>query len=313
MSKKTDLGGYVFILPALIVIIIFRLYPILQAVRMSFFNWGIAGPLEFLGLKNFTRLFIDPKFYQSLSNTFWYILFVVPLTIIISIFFAHFLNQKIKGRGLHRTLYYVPVVTSIVAISVVWKWIFNPDRGILNALFHVVGLDGLHWLNDSRGIFESICAPFGLNLSGFFAGPSIALVSLIIMAIWHNLGYCIIIALAGLQNVPAQYYEAAKIDGANEWSMFRHITIPIISPIIFYLLITQSIIAFNTFTPVYVMTQPPGGPLGTTSLVVYYLYEQSFKLWNLGYANAIAFVIFIIIFLLTYVQKRFIERRVYYE
>ncbi|KPJ72426.1 hypothetical protein AMJ52_06355 [candidate division TA06 bacterium DG_78] len=313
MSKKVDLTGYFFILPALIVIIIFRLYPILQAVRMSFFNWGIAGPLEFIGLKNFTRLFIDPNFYQSLSNTFWYVLFVVPLTIIISIFLAHFLNQKIMGRGIYRTLYYLPVVTSIVAISVVWKWIFNPDRGIFNALFHAVGLEGLRWLNDSRGIFESIFAPLGINVSGFFAGPSIALVSLIIMAIWHNLGYCIIIALAGLQNVPAQYYEAAKIDGAKGWSMFRHITIPIISPTIFYLLITQSIIAFNTFTPVYVMTQPPGGPLGTTSLVVYYLYEQSFKLWNLGYANAIAFVIFIIIFLLTHVQKRFIEQKVHYE
>jgi multiple sugar transport system permease protein len=313
MRKKTDLTGYVFILPALIVIIVFRFYPILQAVRMSFFHWGLAGPLEFIGLKNFSKLCIDPKFYQSLSNTCWYVLLVVPLTIIISIFSAHLLNQKIKGRGLYRTLYYVPVVTSIVAISVVWKWIFNPDRGILNAMLHSIGLEGLRWLNDPRGIFESICAPFGLNLSGFFAGPSIALVSLIIMAIWHNIGYCIIIALAGLQNVPAQYYEAAKIDGAKGWSMFRHITIPIISPTIFYLLITQSIIAFNTFTPVYVMTQPPGGPLGTTSLVVYYLYEQSFKLWNLGYANAIAFVIFIIIFLLTYVQKKFIERRVHYE
>jgi multiple sugar transport system permease protein len=313
MRKRVDWVGYLFILPALLVILVFRFYPILQAIRMSFYNWGLAGPLKFIGLKNFGRLFIDPKFYQSLGNTFWYVIFVVPLTIIISIFFANLLNQKIRGRGIYRTLYYLPVVTSIVAISVVWKWIFNPDRGIFNAMLNLVNLGGLKWLNDSRGIFEATFSSFGIELSGFFAGPSIALISLIIMAVWHNIGYCIIIALAGLQNVPDQYYEAAKIDGASGWNTFWRITIPIISPTIFYLLITQSIIAFNTFTPVYVMTQPPGGPLGTTSLVVFYLYEQSFKLWNLGYANAIAFVIFIVIFFLTQFQKRFIESRVHYE
>lgn len=313
MRRRVDLSGYLFILPALLVIAIFRLYPILQAIRMSLFNWGIAGPLTFIGLKNFARLLIDPKFYESIGNTFWYVLFVVPLTIIISLFFASLLNQKIKGRSAYRTLYFLPVVTSIVAISVVWKWIFNPDRGIFNAALNLFGLSGLKWLNDSRGVFEILLAPLNIQVAGFFTGPSIALLALIIMAIWHNLGYCIIISLAGLQNVPAQYYEAARIDGARGWKLFRHVTLPIISPTIFYLLVTQSIIAFNTFTPVYVMTQPPGGPLGTTSLVVYYLYEQSFRLWNLGYANAIAFVIFIIIFSLTQLQKRFLEQRVYYE
>jgi len=313
MSRRKDLSGYLFILPALLVILVFRFYPILQAIRMSFFKWGIAGPLYTVGLKNFNRLFIDPKFYQSLGNTFWYVVFVVPLTIIMSIFFAQLLNQKIRGRGVYRTIYYLPVVTSIVAISVVWKWIFNPDRGILNAMFGIFGIEGLKWLNDARGVFEIILAPLNIELSGFFAGPSIALLALIIMAVWHNIGYCVIIGLAGLQNVPEQYYEAAKIDGASTWKTFRHVTLPIISPTIFYLIITQSIFAFNTFTPVYVMTQPPGGPLGTTNLVVFYLYEQAFKLWNLGYANAIAFVIFIIIFFLTQFQKRFIERRVHYE
>ncbi len=280
---------------------------------MSFYKWSIAGPLKFIWFKNYLRLFIDPKFYQSLSNTFWYVIGVVPPTIALSVIIAYLLNQKIKGQGVYRTVYYLPVVTSIVAISVVWRWIFNPDRGLFNAILGLFGITGLRWLNDSRGVFEIILAHLGIHLNGFFAGPSIALCALIIMAVWHNLGYCIIIALAGLQNIPAQYYEAARLDGANNWNLFWRITIPILSPTIFYLLITQSIIAFNTFTPVYVMTQPPGGPLGTTSLVVYYLYEQSFRLWNLGYANAIAFVLFIIIFLLTQFQKRFIEQWVYYE
>jgi multiple sugar transport system permease protein len=313
MRKKNNRIGYLFLLPALLVIAVFRLYPILQAIRMSFYKWGLAGPLKFIWFKNFARLFIDPEFYQSLGNTFWYVAFVVPLTILISVFFANLLNQKISGRGIYRTLYYLPVVTSIVAISVVWKWILNPDRGILNAMLNLIGIASVKWLNDARGIFEIFLAPLGIHVSGFMAGPSIALFSLILMAVWHNIGYCIIIALAGLQNVPRQYYEAARIDGANGWHIFRHITMPVISPIIFYLLVTQSIIAFNTFTPVYVMTQPPGGPLNTTNLVVFYLYEQSFKLWNLGYANAIAFIIFIIIFLLTQFQKKFIEQRVYYE
>ncbi len=310
MEKKVDKIAYFFLLPSLLIILIFRFYPIIQAIGMSLYNWSIAGPLKFIWFKNYYRLIIDPKFYQSLLNTCWYVLGVVPLTIIISIIIAVFLNQKIKGQGIYRTIYYLPVVTSIVAISVVWRWIFNPDRGIFNAIFNLFGIEGLKWLNDSRGIFEFL---LNTELSGILAGPSIALCCLMIMAIWHNLGYCIIICLAGLQNIPAQYYEAAKIDGARGIKLFWHITIPILSPTIFYLLITQSIIAFNTFTPVYVMTQPPGGPLGTTSLIVYYLYEQSFRLWNLGYANAIAFVVFIIIFTLTQFQKRFLEERVYYE
>ena len=310
MHKRYDNVAYLFLLPALIIILIFRFYPIIQAIGMSFYNWSIAGPLKFIWFKNYYRLFIDPKFYQSLLNTFWYVLGVVPLSIILAIVIAYFLNQKIKGQGIYRTIYYLPVVTSIVAISVVWRWIFNPDRGIFNAIFNLFGMEGLKWLNDSRGVFELL---FNTELSGFFAGPSIALCCLMIMAVWYNLGYCIIICLAGLQNIPAQYYEAARIDGAKGWQLFWNITIPILSPTIFYLLITQSIIAFNTFTPVYVMTQPPGGPLGTTSLLVYYLYEQSFRLWNLGYANAIAFIVFVIIFTLTKFQQGFLEQRIYYE
>jgi multiple sugar transport system permease protein len=312
--RKKDLkAAFFFLLPALLIIAVFRFYPILQAIRMSFYRWGLAGPLAFIGVKNFTRLFIDPKFYQSLGNTFWYVIITVPLTIVISVVLASLLNQRIKGQGVYRTLYYLPVVTSIVASSVVWKWIFNPDRGALNALIGIVGIPPLQWLNDPRGIFQVCAAPLHIELSPFLSGPSFALIALIIMSIWHNAGYCIIIALAGLQNIPETYYEAARIDGASNWRIFRHVTIPVLSPTIFYLLVTQTIIAFNTFTPVYVMTQPPGGPLGTTSLVVFYLYEQSFRLWNLGYANAIAFVLFIVIFSLTQVQKRFIEQRVYYE
>jgi len=200
-----------------------------------------------------------------------------------------------------------------VASSVVWKWLFNPDRGLFNAALDLFGIQGIAWLNDPRGIMALAAALFNIKLTGFLAGPSIALIALMIMAVWHNLGYCIIILLAALQVIPAHYYEAARLDGARSWQLFRHITIPAISPAIFYLIITQTIIAFNAFTPVYVMTQPAGGPLGTTSLVVFYLYEQSFRLWNLGYANAIAFVLFVLILGLTLMQQRFFEKKVFYE
>jgi len=313
MRRRFQITPYLFILPALAIVVVFRLLPILQAARMSLYRWSIAGALEFIGLRNYLRIFIDPKFYQSLGNTFWYVLGVVPVTIVLALVFAQLLNRPIKGRGIFRTIYYLPMVTSIVAISVVWKWIFNPDRGLVNALLGVFGVHGLKWLNDSRGFFEILLSPLGIHVSGFWAGPSLALVALIVMAVWYSLGYCIVIILASLQNVPRPYYEAARIDGAKGWRLFRHVTLPIISPAVFFLLVTQSIVAFNAFTPVYVMTQPAGGPLGSTSLVVYYLYEQSFRLWNLGYANAIAFVLFILIFILTRVQKRFLEQRVYYE
>ena len=313
MKRRFSLTPYLFILPALIIVLVFRLLPVLQAARMSFYRWSIAGPLEFIGLRNYLRIFIDPKFYQSLGNTFWYVLGVVPVTIVLALFLAELLNRRIRGRGIFRTIYYLPMVTSIVAVSVVWKWLFNPDRGLVNALLGVFGIHGLKWLNDSRGVFDVLLAPVGIHVSGFFAGPSFALAALIVVAVWHSLGYCIIIVLAGLQNVPRPYYEAARIDGAGGWKLFRHVTLPMISPTIFFLLVTQSIVAFNTFTPVYMMTQPAGGPLGSTSLVVYYLYEQSFRLWNLGYANAIAFALFVMIFVLTQFQKRFLEQRVYYE
>ena len=304
---------YLFVLPALLVVAIFRLWPIIQAARISMFRWSIAGPLEFIGLKNYLRILNDPRFFQSLGNTFWYVLGTVPFTIALAVFFALLLNRRMGGRGVYRTIYYLPMVTSIVAISVVWKWIFNPDRGLVNAVLSGFGIHGLKWLNDSRGLFDLLLSPLGIHAQGFLAGPSLALTTLIIMAVWHGLGYCIIIVLAGLQNVPRSYYEAARIDGCRGWNLFRHVTLPQISPTIYFLLVTQSIVAFNAFTPVFVMTQPSGGPLGSTSLVVYYLYEQSFRFWNLGYANAIAFTLFILIFFVTRFQKRFLEQRVHYE
>ncbi len=307
--RRETLVGLILLSPALIILLVFRILPILYSFRMSLFDWGLAGPVRFVGLNNYLELFHDPKFLSSLVNTLYYTIGVVPLTMACALFFAILLNQSLKGRGLFRTLYYLPVVTSVVAISVVWRWLFNPDRGLFNFFLKILGFNPLQFLNDPTGIFSFI---FGR--SSPWAGPSLALFCVILMSVWKEFGYCIIIYLAGLQNIPPQYYEAAWIDGASPIKTFFKITLPLLSPTTFYILIILTITSFNVFGPIYVMTgPPPGGPLGTTNVVVHYLYEESFKLWKLGYGSSIAFVMFMIVFLLMRLQKVLIEKRVHYE
>ncbi|MEO0113950.1 MAG: sugar ABC transporter permease [candidate division WOR-3 bacterium] len=310
---KETLSGYCYLLPALIILIIFRIIPIFYSVRISLFDWGMAGPRKFVGLKNYLDVLSDPVFWQSLLNTGWYVIFSVPLMLFLALFIALLLNTKIKGLGIYRTAYYLPVVTSIVAVSVVWKWLLNPERGLLNYLLSFIGVSGIRWLEDPRGLFDIIFSAIGIKLPSILAGPSIAMVALIIMSVWKGLGYNIVIYLAGLQNIPNQYYEAAKIDGAGRWSIFKNVTWHLISPTTFYILIMSTIVAFETFAQVWIMTgPPPGGPLGTTRVVMYYFYEQSFELWRLGYGAAIAFFAFLIILSLTILQRVVLEKRVHY-
>jgi len=308
---KETLSALLYILPAIVILLSFRVLPIILAVRTSFFDWTMAGTGKFIYLQNYIRVLHDPVFWKSLLNTFWYVLFSVPLMIAVALLIAILLNQRIKGLGIYRTIYYLPVVTSIVAVSVVWKWIFNPDRGFLNYVLSWIHVSNIRWLEDPRGVFEVL---FGAtNLPDILKGPSIALLSLAIMAIWKGLGYNVVIFLAGLQNVPTQYYEAAKIDGAGPWRIFRNVTWPMLSPTTFYILIMTTITSFDAFAPVWIMTGPPaGGPLNTTKVLMYYFYEQSFEVWKLGYGAAIAFFSFLIIMSLTVFQRTVIEKRVHY-
>lgn len=314
MAKKLKqtLIGFAYLTPALIVLLSFRIIPILFSVRISLYDWGMAGARAFVGLNNYLQVLKDPVFYTSLLNTFWYALFTVPTMIFLSLVIAVLLNQKIKGLGFYRTLYYLPVVTSIVAVSIVWKWLFNPERGLLNYLLSLINVSPIRWLEDPRGIFSIIFNAMGIQIPSVLSGPSVALCSLIIMSIWKGLGYNIVIFLAGLQNIPTQYYEAAKIDGAGPFRLFRNITWPLLSPTTFYILIMSTIVAFEAFAQVWIMTSPPGGPLGTTKVVMYYFYEQSFELWRLGYGAAIAFIAFLIILALTILQRTVLEKRVHY-
>jgi multiple sugar transport system permease protein len=314
MKRQTReaLSGYAWLLPALIILISFRIIPIILSVRMSLFDWGMAGPKAFVGLGNYLAVLRDPIFWKSLLNTGWYVLFEVPAIIFISLFIAVLLNQSIRGLGAYRTIYYLPVVTSIVAVSVVWRWILQPDRGLMNYILSWVHLDGLRWLQDPRGLFQLIAGPH-VQLPQGLRGPSVALLSLVMMGIWKGIGYNVVIFLAGLQNIPRSYYEAARIDGAGKFQMFRNVTWPLISPTTYYVLIMSCISAFETFAQVWIMTGPPaGGPLSTTKVVMYYFYENSFELWRLGYGASIAFFAFFIILALTIFQRVFVERRVHY-
>ncbi len=310
---KVALKGFLYLVPALVVLLSFRIIPILFSVRISLYDWGMAGAKKFVGFANYLNVLTDPIFWKSLLNTFWYVIFTVPIMLFLSLFIALLLNTKIKGLGLYRTIYYIPVVTSIVAVSIVWKWLFNPERGLLNYFLSLLGANPVRWLEDPRGIFTLIFEPLGINLPTILHGPSIALCSLIVMSIWKGLGYNIVIFLAGLQNIPNHYYEAAKIDGAGRFRLFRNVTWPLLTPTTFYILIMSTITAFEAFAQVWIMTgPPPGGPLGTTKVVMYYFYEQSFELWRMGYGASIAFIAFLIILTLTIIQRQVLEKRVHY-
>jgi len=305
---------WLFLLPALMVILAFRLWPMVYAVFMSFFDWGLAGARRFLGLWNYINLFTDAKFGQSLLNTGYYVLGVVPAGIFISLFIAVLLNQKVRMTSAFRLALFLPVITSTVAVSLVWKWIFNPRMGIANQLLEGIGLRPSLWLEEPTGIINIALGTLGLQLPGILAGPSLAMCAIIVMSVWHTLGYNVLIFLAGLQSIPRDYYEAAALDGAGRWQIFWRITWPMLSPTTFYVLLMTSITSFQMFIPVYTMQGPIGGnPMGTTRTMVYYLYEKGFSDWQMGYANAIAFVLFMIILSLAILQRRVLEKRVHYQ
>jgi multiple sugar transport system permease protein len=225
------------------------------------------------------------------------------------------LNQKIKALGFYRTVYFLPVVTSLVAVSVVWKWIFHPRLGLLNYVIDLMGGKPLHWLEEPRGVFELAAGAAGWGWwPDWLSGPSLALVAVIIVSVWRGIGYNIVIFLAGLQNIPDEYYEAARIDGASPRQAFWRITWPLLSPTTFYVLLSTTIVSFQVFTQIYLMTGPPiGGPMGTTKVTVYYLFEKGFDAGgNMGYASAVALILFAIILTLTLIQRRLVEQRVHY-
>ncbi|MCF7792909.1 MAG: sugar ABC transporter permease [Candidatus Cloacimonetes bacterium] len=312
-KKKFDFGPYLYLLPAFIIILVFRLIPIVLSFIVSFFEWTVTGAGDFIGFDNYVHMMHDKEFWQSLVNTFYLVIFVVPISLVLSLFFANLLNGIKKLKSFFRSVYFVPTVTSMVAISIVWKIIFNQQSGLANYFLEKIGLDPLGWLAESRGIFQLLFGSMGIEIPTWAGGPSLALFSIIIVTIWKGLGYNTIIYLAGLQNIPNVYYEAADIDGAGKIKQFFRITWPLISPTTYYVLMMTTIVTFQVFSQIYLMTGPPvGGPLGTTKVIVYFLFDKGFgESNNLSYASAIALVLFAIILGLTMLQKK-LEKKVHY-
>jgi len=311
---KDLLGGLAYIFPAGWVILVFRVVPIVAAFGISFYYVMMGKIVGFAGLSQYRMLFSDSEFWRSLVNTIYFVIGTVPVSLFASLLLAILLNQKIKALGFYRTVYFLPVVTSMVAIAMVWKWLYQPRFGLFNYILGLFGGDALLWLEEPRGIFELAASGVGLHLPSWLAGPSLALVAITITNLWRGIGYNVVIFLAGLQNIPTEYYEAAKIDGAGRNQTFWKITWPLISPTTFYVLIMTTITSFQVFTLVYLMTGPPvGGPLGTTKVLVYYIFEKGFESGgDMGYASCVALVLFVIVLTLTLIQRQVIEKRVHY-
>jgi multiple sugar transport system permease protein len=312
--------AYLYLLPATLILLTFHFLPIFYAFFVSLNKWGILQE-RFVGLQNYINLLQDADFWQSLSVTVWFVIGTVPVALALSLLVAVLLFQNIKGRGIFRTLFFLPNITSVVAAGVVWSWIFNVNYGVLNFVLEKIGIEKLKWLQEPRGLFEVIANRLGMDVSAvpnFLLGPSVAMVAIIIMTVWYSIGFNMIIFMAGLGNISKDVYEAARIDGGNEWQVFWRITLPLLSPTTFFLLVISIIRSFQAFNQIYTMTMrngPAGGPMNTTRTVTVYVINTAFLGGSpkLGYASAAAFILFGIILLLTVIQFRTAEGRVQYE
>jgi multiple sugar transport system permease protein len=293
LSRRKALWGLALIAPNTAGLLFFFGLPVLMAFWTSFQKWNGIKPPQFVGIDNFQRLLEDPKFEQALTNTFKLIGLTVPLEMVLALGVAILLNQPLHGRSILRTLYFLPVITSTVAAAVVWTSLFQPRYGLLSQLLDPFGLGETKWLVD----------------------PGLVLIPIGIVAIWQRVGFDMVIFLAGLQAIPGVLYEAAIIDGANRWQRFRHVTLPMLSPTTFLVLILAIISAFQIFDQVYVITlrTVPGGVGGSATTLTYFLYRTAFTHSQLGYASAVALVLFAIILGVTVFQLVIQRYWVYYE
>jgi len=294
LSKKVNRNEFytalICLFPSLVIGMTFVIIPIIMVIYLSFTKWDlISETKDFIGLANYIYLFKNPKFLKSISNTFYFAAVQIPLDLVFSLFFAFLLDKKIRGLRFFRAIYFAPVVTSMVAVSAIWLWFYDPQFGLFNYILKQIGFSPLKWLYD----------------------PNWAMPAIVIMSVWKGLGYNIVIFLAGLQNIPESYYEAADIDGASNWKKFQYITLPLLSPVTYFVILISIINSFKVFTQISVMT-PRGGPLYSTGVMVFYIYQQGFEGYKIGRASAAAMILFLGVLAITFVQKRVGEKRVHY-
>lgn len=275
--------AYLFVFPYAVFFLLFVAYPLCFSFILIFHRWNIATPMEWIGLRNFLRLVQDPLFFKALTNTFTFLLIHIPLQIVIALSCALLLNRKIRLRGFFRSIYFLPVVVSGVAVTILWQQLYAYDYGVLNTLLRWLGLPAIPWLVDSS-----------------WAMPSIA-----IMATWKNVGIYVVLFLAGLQNIPSELYEAANIDGATTTERFWHVTLPLLNPTIVVIIVLSTIGGFSLFIEPYVLTG--GGPMQSTLSGMLYIYNQAFTFGHMGYAATLGFVFALIILMVVLLQRKVVE------
>ena len=290
MNRRRIAPGWWFVAPALVLIVVFFLGPVIASIGLSFTDFDLYALADWhaarwIGLRNYARVLHEPLFWQALRNTLYFALVGGPLTVAVSLGAALLVNARgVRWKGVARTVFFAPFVTTLVAVAIVWRYLYHPRYGLLNWLLGHVGVHPIDWLGD----------------------PHWAMPAIILLATWKNFGYNMLICIAGLQSVPRDLYEAAELDGAKAWQRFRHVTLPLLGPTLFFVSIVTMIGYLQLFSEPYVMTR--GGPLRATTSLVLYMYEEGFRWWRLGNAAAIAFLLFILILIFGLVQRRLTPR-----
>lgn len=287
-KKKEAIAGYFFIMPQLVGILVFSLLPVLAVICLTFFRWSIVGVPKFVGLANYIDQFTSEDMGKAIINTLYYTILVIPVQLLFALLLSVALNN-IKGKIVYRVIYFSPVVTNSVAVSMVWMWLYNGEFGILNMLLKTIGIQGPNWIVDTQWVM-----------------PSIA-----VMSIWQGMGYYMVLFLSGLQGIPSVYYEAARIDGASGISQFRHITLPMLSSTTFFIIIMAIIGSFQVFDQTFIMTN--GGPAKASYCLVLHIYQNAFQFFKMGIATTAAVIMFALIMIVTIIQFKIQKKWVYYE
>jgi multiple sugar transport system permease protein len=287
LRQQEIVWGFLFILPNVLGFLLFNLGPMVASFGMIFTDWTVIRPPDFVGLENFQKLVRDDLFLTALLNTFYYVAGYIPLVTILAFLLSNLLDRKLRGIAIYRTVFFMPSVCMFVSIAILWQWLYSPTSGLINYFLSLFGIQGPGWLSETR-----------------WAMPAI-----IVMGVWRHVGYYSLIFLAGLQGIPQEYYEAAEIDGAGMWAKMRNVTIPLIFPTTFFVLVIAFIEAFQLFGEPYIMTG--GGPGYATTTLVFLIYRNAFEGFKMGYASLQAWVLFAVIFLVTLIQYRLGQERGY--
>lgn len=277
--------------PVIIGLIVLNIYPFIDSIIMSLYKSQGLGPAKFVGLQNYVKMFKDKQLWQSTWNSFYFVILTVPVGVFIALLLAVLLNSKIKGRDVYRCIYFLPMVVAPAAVAMVWRWIFNAEVGILNQMLSVFGIRGLNWLSD----------------------PNLAIVSIAIIAIWSAVGYDLVMILAGLQSISASYFEAAEIDGANAVQRFFNITVPLISPTLFFVVLMRTMNSLKQFDTVYLLIKQTNPAYKKSITLMVMFYREAFEKFNKGYASAIVMWSFVIIMIFTVFQFVAEKKLVHYD